>query len=1329
MQILYIELHPSSETKVELRYQKLKGQGYEKQILRISDIEDAIALAERDIYVAMPDPVAIGKKLFGWLDGDGRWLSRALEACQGELLVLAIANLAKLPHLPWEVLHDREGFLIDRQYPKVVPVRWTEGEVVASEPADRPLRVMFMATDPEGVEPRLNFEGEEGRILDATRGAALTLRVEESGCVSELKKTWRRYGDNHFDVFHLTGHASIADDGQPFFITETETGDRYDAKAGEIVDALRFRLPRLVFLSGCRTGQAGEQGATPSMAEALLNLGLTAVLGWGRPIGDDVATLAAACLYESLASANSLVEAIAATYQKLREKNISNWYLLRLYGRGKLDVSLAALVLPMGDRLLPLNSEIEQLFLDPDDATTPRVVRREDFVGRRRILQSSLRRLQGSDLGVLLHGMGGLGKTTVAKRLLERIADPQNSNYDTIFNYKQFDEGKLLQDLARNCTSEAGHEILNGKLPLMQKLTKFLKEGMNDKDRCLMFVLDDFEVNLEENAFGAWVLKYEVVEPLMALVSAIARSGLRHRLIVTCRYDFNLPDVALNARLFRVPLFSLRGVDLKKKCDRLAGFQLPMLSREDAEPLVALQKQAIAVADGNPRLLEWLAAILPNDLLTEAQKQEVLERMAAEETRFRENIMAQALLDQQSEDLRQMLALGSIFEIPVPHEAIEKVCVEVPNLEICIKHSLTLGLMEIYPNGFLRVPHILHSLLKKIDNIEEISQIATRTLFENWYLKVLESQTKSSTELKDQDIRDVLDTKISDEKLLEIYRLALQAKNKGILIITNQILAIRWKNTGCLYQAIKICYSTLKIVEDYHIYHVLANTEASIGDSNKSITNFGKALELCPLEDREEESDILFNLASLCQQMGMWEKALKFCNRVIEIDSQINNQIGKSSALNILSDVYNMQGNSQKAIDCLEQALAIQKELNNTKEIVKIQHNLSLLYHQVGNKNVADFLSESVSNIHRNSIDYNDKIKIMINSSALLYKQGKLDESEAILQELLNANELIYDVESKIGILNNLATLYSEKGDLLEALSYFERAYKLAKDSSRFKDQARELSQIGFLFSKLLEYDKALNSFRESLDIYRQIDDLIGQAYVLREVSAIYIKQDNLDLANQLLNQSLNIYIESEDLDGESLTLYQIGLLNEKNNQIDNAIGYLQKSVDLSVKTNNSRHKALSMTAIGQILTNKKDIDNALSYLYEARDIFDSLKASDLDFVEERIIDALWSKANILHKSVATKYVEGKIDEALILCNQALEITEKIGNVHGSATILLTMGQLFAEEYKNFSTACDCFQKSLIKFQQVNSADVDIAKQMLSEYQPYITSDNDIDRK
>ena len=1022
--ILYIELHPSSETKVELRYQKLNSSGYEKQILQISAIADLIALAERDIYVSMPDPVAIGKKLFGWLDGDGRWLSRAVADCQGELLVLAIANLAKLPHLPWEVLHDHEGFLIDRTFPKVVPVRWTKGEVVASEPADRPLRVMFMATDPEGVEPRLNFEGEEGRILDATRGAALTLRVEESGCVSELKKTWRRYGDNHFDVFHLTGHASIADDGQPFFITETETGDRYDAKASEIVDALRFRLPRLVFLSGCRTGQAGEQGATPSMAEALLNLGLTAVLGWGRPIGDDVATLAAACLYESLASANSLVEAIAATYQKLREKNISNWYLLRLYGRGKLDVSLAALVLPLGDRLLPLSSEIEQLFLDPDDATTPRVVRREDFVGRRRILQSSLRRLQGSDLGVLLHGMGGLGKTTVAKRLLERMADPQNSNYDTVFNFKQFDEGKLLQDLARHCTAEAGHEILNGRLPLMQKLTKFLKEGMNDKNRCLMFVLDDFEENLEENAFGAWVLKSEVVEPLMALVSAIARSGLRHRLIVTCRYDFNLPDVALNARLFRVPLFSLRGVDLKKKCDRLAGFKLPMLSREDAEPLVALQKQAIAVADGNPRLLEWLAAILPNDLLTEEQKQEVLDRMNAKQTEFREHILAETLLAQQSPDLREMLKLGLVFDLPVPELVFAMVCEGVENLQVHQVRAKAIGLLEV--NGDLyRVPKILVELLNP-EFTQEIYATAARELYRVWF-----QEAESSTE----------------EQELEIHRLALLGDEKEIASKIAYELAYKWRNVSRFRETAQICKSTIEVSLDYRVLKEFGYAEQNLGNVQQALDYYQQAINLCPEEDLREKASLSHFLGFIKIDLGEVEEALTLFQQAKEIYENIQDDGNVAAALHQMAIIYAQQGQVDQAIALYQQSLEINERIGNVQTKAATLHQMAGIYAQ----------------------------------------QGQVDQAIALYQQSLEITDRIGDVQTKAATLHGMAMIYAEQGQVDQAIRLFHESLDIANRIGEVANKANTLSWLGHIAKAQGDFQTAISYLQESLTILQHL--------------------------------------------------------------------------------------------------------------------------------------------------------------------------------------------------------------------------------------------------
>ena len=143
MQIFYIELHPGTrDTTVELRF-KFPGQGggnYEPRQLPLREIQDLLNLAEGEfarlwpIAGLLPDPISIGQQLLSWIDGPQRSLSRAIEACEEDVLVLAIANHADLPQLPWEVLHDRSGFLIDRAFPKVLPVRWLDAASPNPEP-------------------------------------------------------------------------------------------------------------------------------------------------------------------------------------------------------------------------------------------------------------------------------------------------------------------------------------------------------------------------------------------------------------------------------------------------------------------------------------------------------------------------------------------------------------------------------------------------------------------------------------------------------------------------------------------------------------------------------------------------------------------------------------------------------------------------------------------------------------------------------------------------------------------------------------------------------------------------------------------------------------------------------------------------------------------------------------------------------------------------------------------------------------------------------------------------------------------------------------------
>ena len=499
MQILHIDLRSIDEGYADLRYGWENLNAFEGRRLALAEIEDLIALMERDYYVALPeDYVKTGRRLYDWLDGCDRWLAQLLERAQSGV-VLAIATTERLSHLPWEVLHDGQSFLVARPFPVVVPVRWQERWQERQSEAlswrqdavpNRPLQALFMATSPEGVVPVLDFEAEEGRILAATKRQPMTLTVEESGCLVELENLLASYESGHFDVVHLTGHADVTAAG-PLFITESETGARMDASPQDIAKALQFRFPALMFLSGCKTGQGGRGnggGEVPSLAAALLGYGAIAVLGWGRPVLDKDGILAAEVLYAALAAAKELPEALALTYQAMIAAKARDWHLLRLYVRGAMPRKLVTPKNTPG-RALAVQAAAATEFLDAQGRV--KVPTRESFVGRRRPLQNCLRALQDSAVpGVLLYGMGGLGKSSLAARICDRL-----DGFERVVWVGRLDEAALVNRLGDFVEREARLRLQDPGEDLKYRLRDLLAAAGGP---VFLLVLDDFEANLAE---------------------------------------------------------------------------------------------------------------------------------------------------------------------------------------------------------------------------------------------------------------------------------------------------------------------------------------------------------------------------------------------------------------------------------------------------------------------------------------------------------------------------------------------------------------------------------------------------------------------------------------------------------------------------------------------------------------------------------------------------------------------------------------------------------------------------------------------------------------
>ncbi|MGI2902845.1 tetratricopeptide repeat protein [Tolypothrix sp. VBCCA 56010] len=1007
MQTLHLDLKQVAENYVELRYFIDNPNQYEKRSLPLTEIADLIKLAERDYYVSdLPEDYTVtGRRLYKWLDGSDRTLQLLLDKYRREGIVLAIATSEKLAHLPWEVLHDGNRFLV-QHVPAIVPVRWVSDSTVKKltiegEAENRALQVVFMATSPLDVKPVLDFEAEEARILEATKRQPLALTVEESGCLSELGYLVDGYDKDYFDVLHLTGHATLQD-GQPRFITETATGEAYYASAGDIAQELQFRLPKLIFLSGCRTGQAGNSGSVPSMAEELLKSGAKAVLGWGQKVLDPEATAAAAALYQELSAGKQITEALACTYQALINNKARDWHLLRLYAAGNLPSSLVTPKGKPGRKPAPPLSVTTQ-FLDP--AGQVKVPTRESFVGRRRQLQNCLRVLtQSSDeIGVLIHGMGGLGKSSLAARLCDRLP-----NFQRVVWLGRIDEASLVSRLTEKLDdNEQRKSLQNYDEELRFRLRRVFQQ-LHEVSKPFLLVLDDFEGNLEPRN-ESYVLQAEAPEVMKALVWAIRENSTSHRIIITCRYDFEFSQLQ---HFHKQPLDALQGADLQKKFNRLTAFNAKSQVDE------ALKSQAQKLADGNPRLLEWLHdEILQNTTVDQAA---ILNSLAADPVELREQVLAEALLEQMDITMREMLSRGLVFELPVPREALAAVCDTIPNLEHYISRAVALGLLEVSHDQALRVPRILPVQLA--GDGEALYKQAAEVLYRLWW--------------------EETETPIEEQKL-EIHRLALLGKEEEKAAEIASSLANRWSQQSRFREAVQLCKSTLEITEDYRVLKEMGFCESQLGEVDKALEHYQQALNLCPSEDKEEQASINHHLGMLKANTGEIEQAIALYQQSLAIDEQIGDVQGKAATLHEMGRLKANKGEIEDAIALYQQVLAIDEQIGNVQGKAATLHCLGTLKANKGE------IEEAIA-LYEQSLAITEQIGNVQGKAATLHEMGRLkaytgeiEEAIALFQQSLAITEQIGDVQTKAATLWWLGGIAEQQGNYNKALDYLQPALEI----------------------------------------------------------------------------------------------------------------------------------------------------------------------------------------------------------------------------------------------------------------------------------------------
>ena len=544
---------------------------------------------------------------------------------QGDRLDIVIEAAPGLSRLPFEatrlpvpgvpLLVVQEGVTLLRR-PLAPPARLTPA-------LPGPLKILIAVAAPDEGKTEssvLDVERELAKILEALPEHGAQARPLEVAGLDEIADALHQ---DAYHVLHLSGHGSAAgieledEDGNPHLATPAEIAAAIDRGTSP--------LP-LLFLSCCDASTGAD--TAPGLAEALLAGGLSQVVALRGNVSDRYATTLAAAFYKALAASPNIepADALAKARRDLElARQRSELARQRSAERGAAQrPEFATATIFCWGTPQPVVGPGAQAPLKVRPAAVPSgpVPRLEidDLVGRRAEVRAALRVLLddhrvvttiGRRSGVTLCGVGGVGKSTIAGRIMARLVQ---RGWVTATVAGSLDVTALCTAVAEALVDVGDDAALRLAAELLQAADdqiRVFRLGRALRNHQLLLVLDNFEDNVHP---GGEAFREPATE---TLVAGLLQAAVTGRILITSRY----PVVPLAALLHDIRITPLSRSQARKLLLRLPTLEdLPFSDT----------RAVLRVTGGHPRLIELVDAAMRGNTVRLTSMADRLDQHAAE---------------------------------------------------------------------------------------------------------------------------------------------------------------------------------------------------------------------------------------------------------------------------------------------------------------------------------------------------------------------------------------------------------------------------------------------------------------------------------------------------------------------------------------------------------------------------------------------------------------------------------------------------------------------------------------------------------------------------
>jgi tetratricopeptide (TPR) repeat protein len=429
-----------------------------------------------------------------------RCYEKAVEGGFANLTLRVVSDSPIILGWPWEALHDPETGRLAHHCEIERRIDDVRGPPALGElPRDRVNVLLVIARPYEGD---VKYRSIARPVVELARKQNLPVSVHvlRPPTFGQLREHLRTH-PNHYHILHFDGHGAYrpgapvpgggnvllkAREGRLVFEKEDGTADPIEA--GRLTELLREHAVPVVVLNACQSAAVDEHAADPfaSVAAALLKAGMRSVVAMAYALYVSGAQQFLPAFYGRLFETGSLAGAVRAGRQQMLQLPervcsrgtypLEDWVVPVVYQQDPLDFSFvtqAAAPQPAESRL-------------PDEARDER--NPYGFIGRDGALLALERALHRAPAGVVVTGLGGVGKTTLARGFLKWLEQTNGLGVGAVwFDFRTIHAAEYV-------LNRLGEALFNkpefATLPVAKKLD-ILAEAC--KQTRLLIVWDNFE--------------------------------------------------------------------------------------------------------------------------------------------------------------------------------------------------------------------------------------------------------------------------------------------------------------------------------------------------------------------------------------------------------------------------------------------------------------------------------------------------------------------------------------------------------------------------------------------------------------------------------------------------------------------------------------------------------------------------------------------------------------------------------------------------------------------------------------------------------------------